>query len=188
LEKIAPLSRFVSSAEGRVSINRRMSLTEGTRARNETENLRVSPSLILRWANGLNATLSGNYTSRRVGTAGNETRTNSMGVSLTFKHSMRGGKTLKFPLFGKGKKLKGNLDTTLDISYDRTGGERRSRFLPEPEPLPKTTKLKVSPRLTYSFSARLRGSVFLGYNRSYNESTNQTITAISVGINAVFTF
>jgi len=76
----------------------------------------------------------------------------------------------------------------LSVSYSMTGGQRTNSLRSIPEPIPGTNILKVSPRLTYTFSRTLNGSFFVDYTRTYSEASNQTTTLVRIGINAIFTF
>lgn len=149
----------------------------------------ITPSIVFAWKNRVTTSVNTSFTTNTSDTRGAINETSAKSVSLDLKYSFEAGKALKVPLpFLRNKKLKGKLDTTLNIAYNTSAGKRTvpgSAFF---EPLPGTNSLRLSPRATYSFSRALNGSLFIDFSRSFSEATNQTTTIIRVGLTAIFTF
>lgn len=156
----------------------------------ENSTSQMSPTFVAKWKNGLNSTLTFARNKRINDTRGSKTELTGITVAMDLKYSFRPGKGLGIPLPFLSNKLnlKSNLDTSLNIAYSRNSGQRYSSLSPEPEDLPGTNSLRVSPRMTYNFSRTLNGSFFVDYSRSYSEASNQTTTLIRMGITAIFTF
>jgi hypothetical protein len=162
----------------------------GSTTDNTNSTIQISPSLVAKWKNGMNTTLTVARNKKVNESHGSKTELTSFSTSMELKYSFTGGQGFRLPLpfLSKKFKFKSTLDTTLSISYSRTGGQRKNALLSIPEPIPGTNSLKVSPRLTYNFSRTLNGSFFVDYTRTYSEASNQTTTLVRVGINAIFTF
>jgi len=191
LAKYGALPNLVTSTS--LAVNYKKSSQESGRGDNVESGgstVQLSPSLIAKWKNGMNTTLSFSRSKKENVSHGSKTEIVNYQVSLNLKYSFSGGSGLRIPLpfLSKRIKFKSRLDTTLDMSYNRTGGKRSSEMLVIPQPIPGTNTLKISPRLTYNFSRSLNGSFFTDFTRSYSEASNQTTTLVRVGINAIFTF
>ncbi|MCZ6765949.1 MAG: hypothetical protein O7D32_03370, partial [bacterium] len=143
----------------------------------------LTPTASFQWRNGIGSSLAFQWTNNRQETRGAESETSAISVSMDMKYTFNPGSNLRIPLpFFGSKKLKSRLDTNLNMSYARTSGKRGEVEIPG------TSRVRVSPRLTYNFSRALNGSFFVDYSRLHNDATNQTITTLRVGLSAVFTF
>jgi hypothetical protein len=147
--------------------------------------LSLSPAVDLTWKNTMQTTLSVSYSSSSNDTRGSKSETNSQGVSLDLKRDFRGGGGIGF--LGKKMNWNNDLETSLSITYSRSGGSRTvlGGFN---EPIPASTAWRVFPTARYTFSKNINGSAFIDYGRQYTEATRQTTTTVRVGVTAVVTF
>jgi hypothetical protein len=150
----------------------------------------MSPSLLFTWKNDIKSTLGVAYNRNTSETRGSKTETTSLSVNLDFTKTFIGGAGFKIPIpfFSKEVKWKSKLDTSLKLAYSRTGGKRFLEGTDFSTPIPSTSSLRVSPTVAYQFSETLSGRAFVDYSRGYNESNDQTITTLRIGVTAVFTF
>jgi cell surface protein SprA len=155
--------------------------------RDETRTL--SPAIVFAWRNGITSNFSVQHSKNLSETQGAVNETTSLSVSADMKYSFDAGKRLRIPLpWLRNKVLRSKLDSSLSMGYTRTGGKRSTGSLSVFTPAPKTTALRASPRLTYTFTRALNGSFFVDFSRLYNEASDQTTTSVRVGIDAIFTF
>jgi hypothetical protein len=147
--------------------------------------LAVSPAVDMTWKNQMQTTLSVSYSSATNDTRGSKSETNSQGVTLDLKRDFRGGGGIGF--LGKKMSWNNDLETSLSITYARSGGQRTvlGGFN---EPIPASTSWRVFPTARYTFSKNINGSAFVDYGRQYTEATRQTTTTVRVGVTAVVTF
>jgi hypothetical protein len=192
LEKFGLISSFVNSATANFSLRKNWTETgkKGT-VDSHNENVTITPSLSASWKNGVNSTASVLITKQSTDSHGSKNENSQFSVTLDIKKSFTGGERgfrVPLPFISKRIKFKSRLDSSLGITYSRRGGKR---FLPGSDrfdELPKTTLLKVSPRLTYNFSSSLNGSFFADYSRGYSDASNQTTTTVRIGITTILTF
>ena len=76
----------------------------------------------------------------------------------------------------------------MQMGYAQTGGERFQPGSTIAEPIPKTTSLSVDPLVRYTFSRNINGTAFIGYARTFLETTGQTTTTVRLGLTAVVQF
>ena len=150
------------------------------------ETLTFTPAVVLAWKNELNSTLNFSYTSNTSETLGSASKSTAGSLGLDLKRNFRTGGGLNF--FGKKMAWKNEMETSLILSYTRSGGERSTPGSSLVEPIPSTTSLRVSPTVRYFFSRTINGSAFVDYSRSFAEQTDQTTTVVRVGVSAVITF
>jgi hypothetical protein len=153
---------------------------------NTNETLTFTPAVVLAWKNQLNTTVNFSYTSNTSETQGSASKSTSGSLNLDLKRNFRGGGGFNF--FGKKMAWKNEMETSLIVSYARSGGERSTPGSPLVEPIPSTTSLRVAPTLRYFFSRTINGSAFIDYARNFAEQTDQTTTIVRVGVSAVITF
>lgn len=146
----------------------------------------LTPAIVFAWKNGINSNLTVSQTKNTSTSRGSLNETTSLSFALDLKYSFDAGRTIRLP-FLKDKVLKSRLDSSLSVSYARTGGKRSTTpgFF---TPVSKTTNFRIGPRVTYSFTRALNGSFFFDYSRLYNEATDQKTTVVRVGVDAIFTF
>jgi hypothetical protein len=150
------------------------------------ETLTFTPAIVLAWKNELNSTLNFSYASNTSETLGSRSKNTNGSINLDLKRNFRGGANLNF--FGKHVQWNKEMETNLTIAYGRSGGERSTPGSTLVEPIPSATSLRVAPTVRYFFSRTVNGSAFIDYSRSYTEQTDQTTTAVRVGVTAVITF
>ena len=109
-----------------------------------------------------------------------------MSVGVELKKTFRAGGGIK--LFGKGFDWTNEMEATLQMAYAQTGGERFQPGSTLAEPIPRTTSLSVDPLVRYTFSKNINGSAFIGYGRTFFETTGQTTTTVRLGVTAVINF
>jgi hypothetical protein len=192
LEKFSLLGSLVRSASANFSFRKNWSESGKKGSVNSrSENLSITPSLSTSWSNGINSTASVLITKQTTDSHGSKNENSQLSVTLDIKKSFTGGEKgfrIPLPFVSKRIKFRSKLDSSLGITYSRRGGKR---FLPgsdQPDELPKTTLIKVSPRLTYNFSSSLNGSFFADYSRGYSDASNQTTTTVRIGITTILTF
>jgi hypothetical protein len=190
LEKMGPFRGLFNSTSANVGL--RSTLQEsgrGSEVLTARKVKQITPSIVFTWKNRVTTSLNTSFTTNSSETRGSINETSVKSVSVDVKYSFEAGKAIKLPLpFLRNKKLKGKLDTTMNVGYNTSAGKRSvpgSAFF---EPLPGTNSLRVSPRATYSFSRAMNGSLFIDYSRAFSEATNQTTTTIRVGLTAIFAF
>ncbi len=146
----------------------------------------MSPSLLFTWKNDLTSTLGVARSQNSSETRGSKTVTNSFSVTLDLRKNFRAGGSIG--LFGKDISFKNQLESTLNISYSKSGGERFTPGATDGTPIPATTNIRVGPRVTYTFNTNINGSAFIDYTRAYAEAQDQTITTLRLGISAIINF
>ncbi len=151
-----------------------------------TETFTLSPSLLFTWKNDLTSTLGVTVSDNSSETRGAKSVTNNFAVTLDLRKNFRAGGG--FGLFGKEFNFRNQLETTLNMAYAKTGGERFSPGATSGTAIPGSTTIRVGPRATYTFNTNINGSAFIDYNRNYTESLGQTITTVRIGISAVVNF
>jgi hypothetical protein len=138
------------------------------------------------WKNQLSSSLNVSYTENSNDTRGSKSVTNNISIGMELKKNFRGGGGIK--LFGKGIDWTNELEATLLLAYGQAGGERFSPGSTLAEPIPSRTTLSVDPTVRYTFSKNINGSAFLGYGRTFLETTGQTTTTMRLGVSAVINF
>jgi hypothetical protein len=146
----------------------------------------LTPALVMTWKNELNSSLSLTYTENTNESGGARSVTDNASIAVELRRTFRGGGGLK--LFGKGIDWKNEMETSLQMAYARSGGERFDPGSTVGQPIPKTTALTIDPVLRYSFSKNINGSAFFGYGRTHLETTGQTTTTVRLGVTAVINF
>ncbi len=150
----------------------------------------ITPALQFSFKNEINSNLSVSYAKNTTNTRGSSSENTNLSVSLDFRKIFRGGAGFRIPLPFLNKRVdwSSQLETNLSLAYSQTGGKRFVTGSVFFEPIPQTTSLRISPAMTYNFTDALSGRMFIDYARQYNEATDQTITTLRLGVNAVFTF
>ncbi len=188
LERLAVLDQSISQGELRVDW-RETKIESGPRNQapvSTTESFTLTPALVLVWRNQLNSSVNVSYTNNTSDTQGSKSTTNNMSVGVELKKTFRAGGGIK--LFGKGFDWTNEMEATLQMAYAQTGGERFQPGSTLAEPIPKTTSLSVDPLVRYTFSKNINGSAFVGYGRTFFETTGQTTTTVRLGVTAVINF
>jgi hypothetical protein len=138
------------------------------------------------WKNQLNSSLSVSITENTSDTRGSRAITDNFTVGIELRKTFRGGGGIKF--FGKGLDWTNQLEASLQMAYAQSGGERYQPGSSLAEPIPKSTSLSVDPLVRYTFSQNISGTAFVGYARSFLETTGQTTTTVRLGLTAVVQF
>lgn len=188
LEKLGVLDQSIQQGELRFDW-RETSVATGPKGQapiTTAETLTITPALLLTWKNQLNSSLNVSYSTNSNDTQGSRSETSNFSVGMELKKTFRGGGGLK--LFGKGLDWSNEMEATLQMAYARTGGERFQPGSTLSEPIPKTTSLSIDPLVRYTFSKNINGSAFIGYGRTFTEQTNQTTTAVRLGVTAIINF
>jgi cell surface protein SprA len=190
VESFGPFARWFSSTNINMSYRKSKSETgRGKKIDSTDEKSQIAPSASFQWKNGMSSTLSFQLSTNKQDKRGSLQENRTMGINLDTKYAFTPGKALRIPLpFLRSKKLRSRLDSSLSMGYTRSSGKRATSSLAVFQPIPGTTTLRVSPRMTYNFSRALNGSFFIDYSRFFSEASNQTTTTVRVGISAIFTF
>jgi hypothetical protein len=151
-----------------------------------TESFTLTPALVMLWKNQLNSSLNVSYTENTNDTRGSRSVTNNISFGVELKKNFRGGGGIK--LFGKGIDWTNELEATLLMAYARSGGERFQQGSTLSQPIPGRTALSIDPVVRYTFSRNINGSAFIGYGRTFLETTGQTTTTMRLGVSAVINF
>ncbi len=154
------------------------------------ESLTLTPSMTFMFKNGINSTLSVSYRNDMSDNRGSIVENTNWNIALDLKKDFRGGSGFKIPIpfFSKEVKWTSTLNSNLNIVYSRSSGKRYQEGSEIFQPIPMLSTLKVSPSLTYMFSRALNGRFFIDYSRSFAEASNQTTTALRIGVSAVLSF
>ncbi len=188
LHEFAPLKPILKGGE--LTVDYRETRNEsGIRDEPPTtvsETFTLSPALLFTWKNDLTSTLNVALSENSSDTRGSKSVTSNLAVTLDLKKNFRAGGGFGF--FGKTVKWSNELESTLNLAYSRTGGERFSPGATIGEPIPATTNIRVAPTVRYFFNRNINGSAFIDYTRTYAEALDQTITAVRVGITALINF
>lgn len=150
------------------------------------ETFTLTPALVMLWKNQLNSSLNVSYTTNTNNNSGSRSVTNNISIGMELKKNFRGGGGIK--LFGKGVDWTNELEATVIMAYAKSGGERFQPGSTLAEPIPSTSTLSVDPLVRYTFSKNVNGSAFIGYARSFFETTGQTTTTVRLGVTAVINF
>ena len=188
LERLRVLDQSVTQGELRVDW-RETKIETGPKDETPittTETFTFTPALVLAWKNELNSSLNVSFSSNTSDTRGSRSETDNMSVALELKKTFRGGGGLK--LFGKGLDWTNEMEATVTAAFARSGGQRFQPGSTLPEPIPKITSLSIDPLVRYTFSKNINGSAFIGYGRSFMETTGQTTTTVRLGVTAVINF
>jgi hypothetical protein len=188
LHEFAPLRPIL--AGGELTVDYRQTHNEsGLKNQNPTvvaETFTLSPSLLFTWKNELTSTLGISKSENSSDTRGSKSVTSSFSVTLDLRKNFRAGGSIGF--FGKQISFKNQLESTLNMAYSRSGGERFTPGSLTGTPIPSTTNIRIGPRVTYTFNTNINGSAFIDYTRAYAEALDQTITTVRLGISAVINF
>ncbi|HEU4364648.1 MAG TPA: hypothetical protein VFT13_04210, partial [Candidatus Krumholzibacteria bacterium] len=150
------------------------------------ETFTLTPSLNFTWKNELTSTLNVSMSENSSNTRGSKSVTNSFSVTLDLRKNFRAGGGFSF--FGKDVSFKNQMETTLQVAYSKSGGERFTPGGNTGIPIPSTSTIRVGPRATYTFNSNVNGSGFIDYSRTYTEASNQTISTFRLGVTAVINF
>lgn len=190
LEKYGPLQGVFSNTSLTVGYraNTRKSGV-GDRIDNVDKGRTITPALVFAWKNGLSTNVNLSLIKNTSEVSGSYNENNSMAINMELKYAFAAGRALKIPLpFIRNRTLRSSLMTSMAMGYTRAGG-KRSAFGSGPLiDTPKRTTLRIAPRATYNFTSALNGGLFVDFQRSFSEQTNQTVTTTRVGIDATFTF
>jgi hypothetical protein len=161
----------------------------GDRVDNVDKGRTISPALVFTWKNGLSTNVNVNLQKNTSEVRGSYNETTSMGINMEMKYAFAAGKALKIPLpFLRNKTLRSSLNTSMAVGYTRSGGKRSAFGGATLLEVPKRTTFRIAPRATYNFTSALNGGLFVDFQRSFSEATNQTVTTTRVGLDATFTF
>jgi len=190
LEQYGPLRGLFTSSSATVGYRATFRETgQGGQINSTDKTQAITPALVFTWKNGITTNLNMNRQTATNDIRGSFNETSSTSVSGELKYNFKPGQALKIPLpFLRNRTLRSSLNTSLAISYTVSGGKRSVVGLSVPRKVPKRTTFRVAPRVTYNFTRALNGGLFVDFNRSFSEATNQTITTTRVGIDATFTF
>ncbi|MCI0452898.1 MAG: cell surface protein SprA [Candidatus Latescibacteria bacterium] len=188
LERLRVLDQSITQGELRVDW-RETSVESGPKDQEPvttTETFTLTPALVMQWKNQLNSSINLSMTENTSDTRGSRSVSTSTSIGVELKKTFRGGGGLK--LFGKGIDWTNEMEATLQMAYAQSGGERFQPGSILAEPIPKTTTLSVNPLVRYTFSRNINGSAFIGYERSFFETTGVTTTKVRLGVSAVINF
>lgn len=150
------------------------------------ETFTLSPSLNFTWKNELTSTLNVSMSENSNDTRGSKSVTNSFSVTMDLGKNFRAGGGFSF--FGKDVSFKNQMQSTLQVAYSKSGGERFTPGGNTGIPIPATTNFRIGPRATYTFNSNVNGSAFIDFSRTYAEASNQTISTVRLGVTAVINF
>ncbi len=192
LERFGLFSRYFNSVQANVQYKKshQESGQKGEPPTAVRDNFNFAPALVLTWKNDVASNISVSYQKSLSDTRGSKSETTNFRTTVDFRKQFRGGSGFRLPIpfLRKQVRWSGRLDANLALAYSRTGGRRFVTGTDFSEPIPRSTSLRISPTVTYSFTQALTGRAFIDYGRQFNEATNQTTTTIRVGVNAIFTF
>lgn len=190
LEKLGPLQGLFTTTTATLgyTVSTRQSGTGGQV--NSTErNMRLTPTLVFTWKNGLNSTANMSLQKTTNQLRGSFTETDALSINMELKYNFAAGKAFKIPLPGlRNKILRSSLNTSLQMGYTRAGGRRSLLGSSVLQKTPGRTSLRIAPRVTYNFTNALNGGFFIDFSRSFSEATDQTTTVTRVGLDATFSF
>jgi hypothetical protein len=190
LEKFAFFKPLFTSTSATMGFNKQS--RESGRAgeiQSASESTNMTPTMIFRWKNGMQSSLGVQYSKDVTDTRGAINENTNLNVSVDLKYTFEPGKAMKIPLpFLRNKALKSRLDTSVSAGYNKIGGRRSGDKPGFFVPLPGSSTVRVSPRVTYNFTRALNGSFFINYSRTHSDTSNQTTTLVQIGLTAVFTF
>jgi len=109
--------------------------------------------------------------------------TKSTDISVTHTYSKRSGFRIPLP-FLKNKELKNSVDLSVNFTYNDT--EQSSQYGRDGDQVPNnvTSRWEFSPRMTYSFSTRVRGGSHFTYGKTKSKlSGNTTIIEFGIDVN-----
>ncbi len=192
IERVGLLSRYVSRAQANFQYKKshQENGQKGDVPTAVRDNLNLTPSLVLTWKNDVASNITVTYQKNTSDTRGSKSETSNFRATVDLRKQFQGGSGFRLPIPFLRKQIRwsGRLDANLQLAYSRTGGRRFVAGTDFSEPIPKSTSLRVSPTVTYSFTQALTGRAFIDFGRQFNEATNQTTTTVRVGVNAIFQF
>jgi len=101
--------------------------------------------------------------------------TDEMGIQTTVNFQKKGGFTIPLP-FLKDKRLENNITFALTYDYNssmtRTRAVKGGKFVTQSE----NNSWKIAPRIGYSFTKKVTGSIYYEYGESFNRSTGRRTT------------
>lgn len=152
--------------------------TKTKTSENFTTNFRPLGKLDLNFKNGFTGSIQLNHArslNKNLASAIGARRTTNSDFSITANYSKRSGFRLPIWPFNKAE-LKNSIDfsftftTSTAVTELATGDQENQTF----EEQDKTKRWSVSPRLTYSFSDRVRGGAFLEIGKTDSKRVGQT--------------
>ncbi len=153
-----------------------------------TTNFRPLGKLDLNFKNGFSGNIQLNHSrslNKNLASSSGARRTTNQDVSITANYSKRSGFRLPFWPFNKAA-LKNSIDfsfsfTASTVVTELATGDVENQTFEEQD---KTQRWSVSPRLTYSFSNRVRGSAFVEVGKTVSKRVGKTsVQEFGVDIN-----
>ncbi len=150
-------------------------------------NFRPLVGVNITWKNGMTSNFrwnTGEKLDESIGVSTGQTRNRTMDMSFTTNYSKRGDFRIPLPFWPfKNMKLKNNVDISLTFNMTKSVTEK-SKGAGKFEETNLTEKWSLSPKLTYSFSNRVRGGVSFEIGKTKNKLTGETsIQALNLDVN-----
>ncbi len=175
--KIGFLKRYLENS------NLRMKFERKTRkdVRGEEVIYTVSPNWDMSWKNDMSTNLSFSYRHKNKYEGGDNLWDKGWSVDLNAKYDFEGKKGIGLPLpFLGDKKMKfeSTLRTNLNVGYARTTKYNQ----------PPATTFSLTPRATYKFSNKIKGSLSFNYKRTAGGPMGLIYNTVGLHVTGEFTF
>jgi hypothetical protein len=159
--------------------------------RSETAAANFTANLSGQWKRGVSSSLNLTQSSNATETPGpirSEGVARSVSATVRFKIAPKGG--LRLPFLGSRGTLKSGMDVSLTGSYST---DVRLRFN-EPQDPERSVKesetgaMTIAARGDYSLTRNMSGGIDLGFTRTGDKISNQTVTGVRLGFNLSLLF
>jgi len=201
LEKFALFKKIASSVNASTNISGKKSTawrdsTRGLISEDFSFNFRPLLRLNVNWKNGMVSTVQFNKgsgfrptynpndpQSLLLGIYQSAALNRSSDISISHTYSKRSGFRLPLPFF-KNKELKNSVD--LSINFTQSSTENSAKYSQDSQEVVNTStkRWELSPRMTYTFSTRVRGGAHLTYGKTENRLIGKTtITEFGIDVN-----
>ncbi|RMF60076.1 MAG: hypothetical protein D6743_15505, partial [Calditrichaeota bacterium] len=194
LQKLPMFSKLFNSVSFSHSFNGQKDVTWNGTPDNEIQvnfitNFRPLGKLDLNFKNGFTGSVQVNRSqslSRSLNVGIGARRTTKSDLSITANYSKRSGFRIPFWPFNKAE-LKNSIDFSFTFTASKDVVEQRRTQLSGEEKFEeqdRTTRVSFSPRLTYSFSNRVRGGAFIEFGTTNSKRVGKTsIQEFGIDIN-----
>jgi hypothetical protein len=177
MEKIGLLQKLIKQSDLRVKFERKTT----SNIRRKEESYSLNPNWNLVWKNRLSTNLSFSFRHTKTTENRQEMWQRVWSVDYNMRYNFEGtrGFGLPLPFLRKKKiKFKSTLSTDLTVGYSSS-----SRYNQ-----PASNTLSISPRASYRFSNKIKGSVAMNYKRTSGGIYGYINHSVGLHVTAEFTF
>ncbi|UCF04808.1 MAG: cell surface protein SprA [bacterium] len=177
MEKAAFLKRFIKQSDLRVKFERKST----SNIRRKEESYSLNPNWNLIWKNQLSTNFSFSFRHTKTTENRQEMWQRVWSVDYNMRYNFEGTKGFGIPLpFLRKKKIKFKSTLSTDLSIGYSNSSRYNQ--------PSSNSLSISPRASYRFSNKIKGSISINYKRTAGGIYGYINHSVGLHVTAEFTF